>query len=132
MDIEMQVKDIVTKLVSDWSSLMSAELLSETYNASAESFAEGVYALSALHPRWSEEETTILSYTKDSAHLLNEEDPLFQSWEQVEDLFDAWQGMQSSKLTLNSVMNTVPSIWGPLYALSHDFVSRSVRNKLMG
>lgn len=131
MDIDLQIKELVTKLISDWVSFVSAELLSETYNASAESIAEGVYALSALHPRWSEEDATILSYTKENAHLTDEEDPLFETWEQVEDLFSAWQEMQTTKLTLDSVMSTVPSIWGPLFALSQDFVPREVLNKLM-
>lgn len=127
-----QVKEIVTNLVSDWVSFTSAEIFSETYNDKAESIAEGVVALATLHPRWSPEEHKILPLTKENAHLSEEGEALLVAkWEEVEDLFSAWDVMQSTPRTLNSVMDTVPSVWGPLFDLSSDgFVPRETRRQL--
>lgn len=133
MSVVEQMRALVVGLISDWSSFTSAEIFSEEYNDKAEAIAEGVVALATLHPRWSPEERKILPLTKENAHLSAEgEDPLFSKWEHVEDLFSAWDVMQSTRRTLNSVMDTVPSVWGPLFALSaNGFVSREVRIKLI-
>lgn len=133
MSVVEQMRALVAGLISDWVSFISAEIFSEEYNNRAETIAEGVVALATLHPRWSPEEHKILPLTKDNAHLSVEgEDPLFAKWEQVEDLFSAWDVMQSTRRTLNSVMDTVPSVWGPLFALSSNgFVPREVRSQLV-
>lgn len=133
MSVMEQMRALVAELISDWVSFTSAEIFSEEYNDNAEAIAEGVVALATLHPRWSPEENNILPLTKENAHLSKEgEDPLFLKWEQVEDLFHAWDVMQSTRRTLNSVMDTVPSVWGPLFALSSNgFVPREVRSQLV-
>lgn len=133
MSVVEQMRELVAGLVSDWASFVSAEILSETYNDKAEAIAEGVVALAALHPRWSPEECKILPLAKENVHLSVEGiDPLFTKWEQIEDLFSAWDAMQSTKRTLDSIMNTVPSVWGPLFALSSNgFVPREVRIQLI-
>lgn len=133
MSVVEQMRKLVAGLVSDWVIYVSAEIYSEAYNDKAEAIAEGVVALAALHPRWSENERKILPWTKENAHLSEEDkDPLFAKWEQVEDLFSAWDRMQSTKRTLDSVMDTVPSVWGPLFALSSNgFIPREVRVQLI-
>lgn len=133
MSVVEQMRALVAGLISDWVSFTSTEILSEEYNDIAEAIAEGVVALAALHPRWSPEDNKILPLTKENAHLSKEgEDPLFLKWEEVEDLFHAWDVMQSTRRTLNSIMDTITSVWGPLFALSSDgFVPREVRRKLL-
>lgn len=133
MNTTEQVRVIVIKLISDWVGFVSAEIFSEAYNAGAASIDEQMNDLAALHPRWSADENTIQRWTKENAHLNDEDnDPLFEKWEQIESLFSAWRGMQSSKRTLDTVINSVPSIWGPLAALSSDgFVPREIRRLLL-
>lgn len=133
MSVAEQMRELVTGLVSDWVIFVSAEIYSETYNDKAEAIADGVVALASLHPRWSPEECNILPLTKENVHLsIKGIDPLFTKWEQIEDLFSAWDAMQSTRRTLDSIMNTVPSVWGPLFALSSNgFVPREVRIQLI-
>lgn len=101
--VTTEAKNLINTLATAWEGFESLTILSEEYVSRVKQIDDAVVALSAMHPRWSEENNTVLPFPADDDWYEYEQNPLFSVFELTGDLLWAWKRVSASEPTIESL-----------------------------
>lgn len=100
--VTTEAKNLINTLATAFEGFTALTVLSEEYVSRVQQIDEAVFALSEMHPRWSEADKTVRPFSDDEWDEY-EQNPLFSVFELTGDLLWAWKRVSASEPTIESL-----------------------------